>query len=114
MYKIINIKENLPNSEYAIYLAHHEIECAKLEGVDVLIVIHGYGSKGVGGVIKKELHKSLDELMHNGKIRAYIPGERWAEFNDEVGKITQKYPNLLINSELTCLNAGITVINVSL
>lgn len=41
----------------------------------VIKIVHGYGSSGVGGVIKEVVHKSLRNKVSEGQIKAYIPGE---------------------------------------
>lgn len=112
MFKVINVKENQPECEYAVFLVEKEIDCAPKEDVDVLIVIHGYGSHGVGGTIKNEVRIKLKELKSNGKIRDFIPGEMWSDLNESKCEITQKYPNLSINSQLVNLNSGITIVKL--
>ena len=46
MVKLVNIKEDMPNVDYAIFLCDKAIEEAKQLGYRVIIVIHGYGSNG--------------------------------------------------------------------
>jgi len=53
MISVINAKQDFPNSSYAVFLVEQEIELSEKLGVNALVVIHGYGSHGTGGVIKK-------------------------------------------------------------
>ena len=59
MISVINAKQDFPNSSYAVFLVEQEIELSEKLGVNALVVIHGYGSHGTGGVIKKELHLKI-------------------------------------------------------
>ena len=114
MIKVVNIKKDFPNSEYAVFLVEKEIEYSKKEGVDVLVVVHGYGASGVGGLIKSEVHIKLKELVNKGKIKSFIPGEKFSEINSlDSEKIIKKHPNILIESQYN-LNPGITIINISI
>ncbi len=113
MINIVNIKKDFPDCEYAIFLAEKEIEFSLKEGSEILILIHGYGSNGVGGTIKKELHAKLRELVLKKKIKAFIPGEEFTMLKDDVAKICEKYPNL-ITDQLLNLNPGVTIINLSI
>ena len=53
MIKVINIKDNNPTVDYALCVLDTELKNAKLEGTQVVIVVHGYGSHGTGGEIKR-------------------------------------------------------------
>ncbi|MFA7144696.1 MAG: Smr/MutS family protein [Candidatus Izemoplasmatales bacterium] len=41
----------------------------------VIKIIHGYGSNGIGGAIKKAVHLMLKMQKNSRMIKAYIPGE---------------------------------------
>lgn len=112
MISVVNIKKDYPDCEYALFLAEKEIEFSLKEGKEVLILIHGYGSNGVGGVIKKELHSKLREMVLKKKIKSFIPGEEFSTLREDVAKICEKYPNLLAD-QLLNLNPGITIIKLS-
>lgn len=38
-------------------------------------IIHGYGSKGVGGAIREAVRTALQTKLSRGEIQAMIPGE---------------------------------------
>ncbi|MEG0661723.1 MAG: hypothetical protein RR472_00440, partial [Anaerovoracaceae bacterium] len=44
-----------------------------------VIVIHGYGSTGEGGAIKKAAKAKLKEPSLRGIVRDVAPGEAWQE-----------------------------------
>ncbi len=113
MYKLVNIKEGMPTSDYAIFLLEKEVEFAKCEGINVLVFIHGYGSKGYGGVIKKEVANKLMELKKKKKIVTYVLGEHWASINDDVKLICKYAPELTVSSQVANVNNGVSVVLVS-
>ena len=58
----INIKEGFPPSDVAVANMEIEIEALTFGGAKVVKVVHGYGSHGVGGEIKRLAHIRLLEL----------------------------------------------------
>ena len=64
----LNIKQDFPPADVAV--ANLEIEIERLTGsqTKAIKVIHGYGSHGVGGEIKRQLMHRLAELKKFGKI----------------------------------------------
>lgn len=111
--KTINIKKDHPTSDYAIFKLEKEIEYCKAEGHRVLLVIHGYGSHGVGGEIKQRTKELLESLKKSKKIVDYICGQDWSETNPLVKKIYELAPELLISSQVRSINSGVTVVYIS-
>lgn len=111
--KLINIKENLPNTDYAVYCLEQEIEFCNLVGEQVLLVIHGYGSRGVGGLIKERVNESLKTLKRFKKIADYVPGEEWSDLNETKNKICKISPELIISQQLAGANNGVTVVLIN-
>lgn len=109
-YEIINIKKDMPNFEYALFLMESEIEACKAMGIPVLIVVHGYGSSGTGGVIKKEVKEDLIKLKKFKKIKNFVEGERCGLSNEVFEEMCSLYPDLLICDQLENLNSGVTVV----
>lgn len=76
----------------------------------VIKIIHGYGSTGVGGSIKKSVHTSLRNRVRSGEIKAYIPGEA---FSHPMGfdEIIQTYSSLIkSDADYRKMNDGITFV----
>lgn len=108
-YKVINLKENQPTVELALALLEIEIEVARREGCYAMKIIHGYGSHGVGGEIKKALKYWLMNAKKKGFIQDYVKGEQWTA-NEKADKIKKICPEVLGDPELYFSNSGITVI----
>lgn len=102
-----NIKEGMPSVELAIERVKMII---KYEKASAIKLIHGYGSTGVGGKIKKNLHSFLDTLVANQTIKTYIPGEAFG-YLFGYDEIIRKYQHFLKTDEnYKRANEGITYI----
>lgn len=87
-----------------------EIDACKLGGFTTLKVIHGYGSHGVGGAIKKEVHARLNRMKKDKIIRDYIPCEKWTPTNPKRLSAVSECNELLADSDLMMLNSGATIV----
>lgn len=87
-----------------------EVESYKKGGYKVMKVIHGYGSHGVGGVIKSAFLKKCQDLKNRHIIEDFTCCDQWTEKN-VVRKIAINYcPDLLADKELYLLNPGCSII----
>ena len=106
----IDIKSDRQTVSEAIAQFLLELESYKKGDYKVMKVIHGYGSHGVGGAIKKELLKKCEELKRRKIIEDYTCCDRWTPKNI-VRKIAINYcPDLLADSDLYLLNSGCSII----
>lgn len=110
MIRTINIKEDNPNSDYAMYLLDEEIKYSKAVGNRVIIIIHGYGSHGCGGVIKQKLKEYLPILKKNKIIEDFVFGENWGELNPTKQLICKVCPEAILNENLSGINSGVSVV----
>ena len=108
--KTINIKEGYPPSDVAV--AQMEIEIESLIGTEVKAVkiIHGYGSHGIGGEIKRLAHSRLLELKKKKKILNFIPGEKFGMEEKGSDFILNNFPELILDDDLKNYNSGITIV----
>ncbi len=106
----INIKEDFPPSDVAVALLEIAIDGYKNTDTKVLKVIHGYGSHGVGGEIKRLAQERLMTLKRTGKILDFIPGERFGESQKSSEFIFENFPELLLDEDLRNYNSGITLV----
>lgn len=112
-YRQINIKEDMPTSDYAIHLMLEEIEVARFSHVPVVVVIHGYGSHGKGGVISKRVQEELSVLKQQGKIVDYVAGQNWSEENSTCKVVNALCPDIQFAHDLHLKNSGVSVILVT-
>ncbi len=113
MIRRINIKDDHPPVDVAIARAIREIECSALQKDDFLKIIHGYGSGGVGGEIKKQLETELMILKKEKKIFDFIKGENFAKTHPLYERIVLSAPELILDPDLINLNSGITLIIIN-
>lgn len=107
----IDIERGMLACDEALSKVQNEIEVLAInKQVKVLKVIHGYGSKGTGGKIKKELLFLLQTLVRQNKIKDFAPNDRFTQQSEKYGKYFKLYQELLIDSDLQNLNPGITLI----
>lgn len=109
LYKSYNAKEGSPTVELALANIEIEIERCQKEGVKVLKIIHGYGSHGTGGEIKRNLSRWLVLKKKQGFIKDFVKGEEWPT-SQKAEKIKQYCPEVLGDMELYFINPGLTVV----
>ncbi len=109
-WRIFNIEKNKPTVAEARKLLLDEISRAKRDFVTALILIHGYGSHGVGGRLKIELTKQLYAWKSQKFITDFVPGERWSETDRTSLRILSECPGLELDPDLNRRNLGITIV----
>lgn len=77
--KEVNLERGNPTVEEAMRRLVNELSTAKGAGYRAVILIHGYGSSGVGGAIKIACRSKLKERSLVGIVREFTGGEDWAE-----------------------------------
>ncbi len=107
---MVNIEAGKPDVRTACMLVDAHIATAKRQGLHVLKIIHGYGSTGVGGVLRTKIRQYLKEPKFASTVTAIIPGEKWEIFDTDAQKLLQKYPEMGKDSDLGRCNHGITLV----
>jgi hypothetical protein len=108
--KVVNLEEGLPTVEQARLRMEHELHVAREAGYRAVKVIHGYGSSGVGGTLRRELQKDLSRAAANGRIRAFVAGEEWRISNQATWDLLQRFPEWKHDSDLGRGNQGISIV----
>lgn len=85
-----------------------KINRCRQNNVRCLCIVHGYGSKNVGGAIRVSVRKWLIAQLKNGKIKAVVFGEEFNVFNETVRKLIINYAGF--EDLLHSCNHGVTVI----
>jgi ribosomal protein S9 len=102
-----NLEQGMPDVETAVRRLKNTLMTEKRKGIKAVIVIHGYGSSGVGGAIRTAVRKTLAEDQMKGLIRVSIYGETWAWRKKEalsVCKALEAYERRISGNE------GVTVV----
>jgi hypothetical protein len=108
--KTINLELGRPIVATALARLEREIEAARAAGVQVMTIIHGYGSSGKGGVIREECRKTLAYLQSIGRISSCIPGEEFHRKAGPTRSLLRRYPELAGDAKLGRNNPGITLV----
>lgn len=110
VHKTVNLEAGRPVLEIAISKLNEIITDSVRNDVNVLTLIHGYGSSGKGGVIRWECRKILDFLKSKGQISDYIAGEDFNKRCGSVKSLLRRYPQLCEDKHLNRGNKGITLV----
>jgi hypothetical protein len=111
--KTVNLKQDLPTLNEALFRLEREITIARQEGNALLKIVHGYGSSGAGGDIRIAVQARLREMADAGQIRNCIFGEDWSKSDESTWRLLRAVPELKQDRDLGRANRGITVIILS-
>ena len=112
MIRLVNLKEGY-SVEQAIAILEIEIESAKKEGIIAIKVLHGYGSHGKGGIIRKTLLPLLARWKKSKFILDYFSGDKWNLFDNEAKRILLKDKTMYNDCDIANSNPGITIIEIN-
>ncbi len=108
--KEINIEEGMPTCEEAMDNLKASLKLAKQNKYKCVLVIHGYGSSGKGGIIRTKTRQWLNAQVKNGSVKTVINGEDFDILNAKARELKKKYPEL--SSLLRVTNHGVTVVEL--
>lgn len=103
----VNLESGMPTVDVALQKMKNSLTSYKRQGYKAIILIHGYGSSGVGGGIKAAATKALGESSMRGIVRTYVGGEHWSVRKKEmlsICKSLEDYDRRVANNE------GVTVV----
>jgi hypothetical protein len=105
----IDIEYGRPTVDVAMPLLTERLRSLKKSGVKAVKIIHGYGSTGKGGRLRKATLTLLDELKTSGLIKEFVIGERWSKFEPRTLTLIDRMPQLYKDQDLERHNRGITI-----
>lgn len=111
--KTINLELGHPVLEIALDRMVAAVDDAERSRVNVLTLIHGYGSSGKGGVIRTECRRNLAHMKGKGRIYDYICGEDFNRRAAPLKAILRRYPALATDKNINRGNKGITLVILS-
>jgi len=107
---IINLEAGMPTVDIARKRLINGLLTARMTGAKSAKIIHGYGSSGKGGAIKRDTHSFLSKKLTEGTIKGYIKGEDFSPFSENSRRITGFLPELKQDSDYDRGNDGITIV----
>ncbi|MEG1779110.1 MAG: hypothetical protein RR263_03330 [Oscillospiraceae bacterium] len=110
--KEINIKEGMPVVAQARARLSQGLRIAKAGREKTVKIIHGYGSKGKGGSIKRDTLLFLEEKKREGFIKDYCKGEEFTPCFESGRRVTEQCPSLRKDRDFGRQNDGITIVIV--
>lgn len=110
IHKTVNLEEGMPFVEQALSHLRTAIDEAQQLDIQMLTIIHGYGSSGRGGAIRIECRKLLDYLAARGDIRTAIEGEQFNKRHGVVRDLLRRFPDLQRHPNLNKNNRGVTLV----
>lgn len=108
--KTVNLEEGMPTANEALLRLDRELALARQQEYAILKIIHGYGSSGVGGILRTEIQKSLRQRAGHSQIRALIPGEDWRISDERTWALLKSHPDMKGDPDLGRNNLGITIV----
>ncbi len=108
--KTVNLELGMPSIPQARSRLSSEIRLAQQSGVQVLKVIHGYGSSGIGGDLRYALQSTLRQMAQAKEIRDCIWGENWRTSDERSWELLKRMPELKADSDLGRGNKGISLV----
>lgn len=109
-FREVNLELGKPYVDVAIRRLTFELKQSEQMGIQVLKIIHGYGSSGRGGRIRVEARRYLNRLKEKKEISTFIPGETFSIFNEETLQALRLCPELCRERDLERHNNGVTFI----
>lgn len=106
----VNLEQGMPTVEAARVKLEQAIRTARSRRTMALKIIHGYGSSGKGGAIKRDVHRVLGLKLRSGEISGYVPGENFSPFDPVARDIIDKCPELRRSRDYSGGNHGITIV----
>ncbi len=106
--KTVDLEEYMPSAVDALKMLQEQIQAARLSKMKALLIIHGYGSSGVGGKIRTKIRPWLIAQENKGKIKSVVLGENFDVCNEKAREINSKYP--YFKDYYNQCNHGVTII----
>ena len=108
--KIVNLEEGLPDRAQAIARLQSALPRARKDGTKILKIVHGYGSSGVGGILRPVVRNFLRQAKERGEIRLFVNGETFSSFEARSKELIAASPALVLDRDLGAGNKGITLV----
>ena len=106
----LNLEAGMPTVEMAKQRMNSGLRSARSQRIKAVKLIHGYGSSGKGGRIKREVHRQLETMKLEGISREFVKGEEFSPFEASARRAIDLCPELAKDRDYSYCNHGITVV----
>ncbi len=108
--KVINLEAGMPTVEAARMRMNQGLRTARMGGIRLVKLIHGYGSSGRGGAIRRDVQTQLAAKRAKGEIRGFVPGEDFSAFDATARQMVDLDPAVARDIDYGRQNHGITMV----
>ena len=109
---VVDLEAGHPRVEEALRRLDMKLDTARMQGVKLVRVIHGYGSSGKGGAIGDAVARRLAERRRQGRVKSFVWGGDWPDQTPEAKALLQRRPLLRESLRTDRGNEGITFVEL--
>ena len=106
----INLEAGMPSTAQALGHLSAQLCMKKAQRVKAVKLIHGYGSSGRGGSIRRAVHEELQKRQKAGQIKLFVKGEEVSPFEEVARRALMLVPALSSDRDFARCNHGITIV----
>lgn len=103
----VNLERGMPTVAQAMTRMVSALATSKRRGAKAVILIHGYGSSGVGGSIRGAVRNRLGQRDMQGIVRMSAGGEEWQRHKKQ---LLQACGSLSAHEREVDGNEGVTIV----
>ena len=106
----VNLEEGMPYVDEALEHLEKSLRRAKNGGCKVVKFIHGYGSSGKGGKIRRAVRLELERKWERGELALVEQGERFSLFDPDTQRMMRRHFFVTRDSDMGRNNLGVTLV----
>lgn len=108
----VNIKDGMPTVDEGTQRLQRHLTSLQSQGVSLVRIIHGWGSGGTGGKLKKATREQLSRMRSRRIVKQYVCGEDYSPHTEVGRNLLRKYPELKKQLRTDQNNPGITLVEL--
>lgn len=109
--QIVNLEEGMPPVDEAMEQLNWTIATRKKDReAKCLLIIHGYGSHGVGGAIRERVRKRLVAQRSREELKLVVFGENFNPCDKDSQILLDQFPELKTMTDY--FNHGVTIVTL--
>lgn len=108
--RTVNLEAGLPSVQEGCRCLEAELLKAREDGIQILRIIHGWGSGGSGGKLRDACRASLNQKVAARRIKQFIRGEEYSRAHSTGRELCARFLDLQKYERGDSGNPGITII----